>query len=472
MKLHPYLFAVLLAAPTFGGEHKVERKAFAATADLEGTFLPDQVQTFQIDPKVWTDFTVLDYVAQGQAVKKGDVIVSFDTEAIDRKLADNRDARTLRKLNLASAERQLADLEKTTPRTLDTAKLGLQRAEADLDYYKKIGRPMAEESARRSLESAERSLEYATEELEQLLKMYREDEITEETEEIILKRQRTAVDNAQYRLRTVQENTKRALEVQIPRSAFDTEDQLIAQRLNWETLQESLPRALTIKRLEVKALQIADQRADQAESDLESDRSQMSPTAPGSGLLYLGEIADGKWKASDAAKFMKRGGKVAPRVTYASFIPDGAKLQLDAFVGENQIAQLKRDQVGYVAPAAAPRSRIPVKVHSVAGFPGIDGKYHVVLQLTGEPEGLALVPGMKGKIKLRIQDAKDALVIPVKALHEEADGSYSVEVKDGDVIRKRTITVGVESGGSIEVLSGLEAGETIVIPDTATPPKK
>ncbi|MFP6875701.1 MAG: hypothetical protein VCA37_02630 [Roseibacillus sp.] len=469
MKLNRPLLAVLaaLTPAAFAGEFTVEKKPFKATVSLDGTFLPDKVHLLKIDPKAWTDFTILELVAQGGTVAKGQPVVTLDTEPIARRLSDDSDATRLRKMALATAERDLANLDQSTPWKLETAELAYKRAKDDHDYFVEISRPLQEESATRSLASAERYLEYATEELKQLLKMYKEDDLTEETEEIILKRQRYAVDAAEFRLKSAQFSTKRNLEVTIPRSAIDKEQALKDAEIAWKTQRESLPRALEQKNLEVKKARVDDQRSDEKSAELKGDRAQMDLASPANGRVYHGEIRNGRWSAVSAAKFMKVGGKVPARTVFATVIPEGAKVQLDAFVDEKTVSRLKAGQKGYVAPVSAPRSRLSVTVAEVASHPAVDGKYHVVLKVGGEPVGTQLVPGMKGKIKLTIGDEGDSLAIPVNALHEEADGSYTVKVKGEDGESSIAVEVGTESSGKIVVLSGLKAGQVIITPDAA-----
>ncbi|NIP95078.1 MAG: hypothetical protein GWO24_17175 [Akkermansiaceae bacterium] len=476
MKPYCPLLVVLTAFPihAFAGEFTVEKKPFTATVSLDGTFLPDTVHHLQIDPKVWADFTIVDLKTQGAPVKKGQPVVTLDTKEADRKLADDVDATQLRKMALATAERELENLEKSTPWRLDAAERAYKRAKDDHDYFNEVSRPLQEETAQRSLESAERYLEYATEELNQLLKMYKEDDLTEETEEIILKRQRNQVDSAEFRLKSSKISTKRTLETTIPRSAIDQNQAFKDAELTWVTQREALPRALEQKRLEVKKARIDDQRADEKSAELKADRAQMNVTSPTDGRVYHGEIRDGRWNPAGAAKFMKPGGKIAPRVIFASVIPDNAKLQVDAFADETVVTRLKSGQGGYAAPASAPRSRLPVKVRRVDTHPGVDGKYHVVLSLTNLPEGLLVVPGMKGKIKVTTGSQEgDILSIPTNALHEEADGSYTVKVKGEDgQATKVPVEVGAESNGKIAVLSGLQEGQVIITPDPKPAPEK
>ena len=469
MKPSPLILLALLAPAAHAGELKVEKKPFKSTVSLDGVFLPDRVHLLSIDPKVWADFTIKEVAGQGAVLKKGQPIVVLDTKSIDRQLSDNLDTTSLRKMTLGMAELDLANLEKTTPWRLEAAEMAYTRAKDDHGYFVETGRPLQEQSAQRSLQSAERYLESATEELNQLLKMYKEDDLTEETEEIILKRQRYAVESAEFRLKTAKLSTTRSLEVTIPRSAKDQERALNEAEVLWKTARENIPTALQQKRLEVKKLRVEDKRADEKEAELKADRAQMEVVAPEDGLLYHGEIKNGLWNPVAAAKFMKVGGKVPARVVLGTLIPSGARLQLDGFVDEVAIGRLKKGQKGYAAPVSSPRSRLAVEVVKTASHPGLDGKYHVVLKVS-PAEGLQLVPGMKGKIKITTGDEGDSISIPTNSLHEEADGSYSVKLKgEGGKIISQPVTVGAESNGQITVLSGLAEGQIVVTPEAAAP---
>jgi len=73
-----------------------------------------------------------------------------------------------------------------------------------------------------------------------------------------------------------------------------------------------------------------------------------------------------------------------------------------------------------------------------------------------------LAPGMFGRFNVAYEKHSDALLIPAAALIEEDNESVVYVVNDGSANR-RTIIVGIESDGLVEVLGGLEANEKIVI---------
>jgi HlyD family secretion protein len=57
--------------------------------------------------------------------------------------------------------------------------------------------------------------------------------------------------------------------------------------------------------------------------------------------------------------------------------------------------------------------------------------------------------------------AEDAVLLPVEALHEIGDGKYTVFVMDNGTPKLRTVEVGLQDITYAEIISGLEAGETV-----------
>jgi len=459
-------FLPLLPVLALGGEYTVAPSPFEVTVSVEGVFLPEKVHPFTVDPKAWTDFKILDVKKQGEAVKKDEAVLTLDTKAIARQIADSASTAKLRKMALATAELELANLETSTAWMLATAELKFQRTKEDLAYFKEIARPLAKESAEKLLDHAERLLEYQEEELKQLLKMYAEDDLTEETEEIILKRLKNSVASAKFSLKKAQITSKKTIETDLPRSAVDLEQAFKDAELTWNSSMATLPRALEQKRLEVKVSRTADIRADEKEADLLADRKLMEMVSPVDGRLYYGEIGKGRWSPGNSVKFMMPGGAIPARTVFATVVPDGGSLLLSAFVGEEVIGHLKEGQKGYLTPAAAPRRRIAVTLSEVDPYPGVDGKFHVVLKPVLVPKNLHLVAGMKGSTKVQTYRAENALAVPNKALLEEADGSFTVQIKLADgKSEKRSVTTGAEANGQVEILHGLEAGQVVLLAD-------
>lgn len=73
-----------------------------------------------------------------------------------------------------------------------------------------------------------------------------------------------------------------------------------------------------------------------------------------------------------------------------------------------------------------------------------------------------LAPGMFGRFEIAYEKHSGALVIPVAAVLEEDNVSVVYVVEDGAAVR-RMITTGIEEDGQIEILSGLEGDERIIM---------
>ena len=86
-----------------------------------------------------------------------------------------------------------------------------------------------------------------------------------------------------------------------------------------------------------------------------------------------------------------------------------------------------------------------------------------MLTLTMEYDGTADIPeGAFVEVALRLSDEKETVTVPLGAIIEE-QGSYFVYVQlDEEGYMKRPVTIGHNDGIRAEVISGLQAGETIV----------
>lgn len=84
----------------------------------------------------------------------------------------------------------------------------------------------------------------------------------------------------------------------------------------------------------------------------------------------------------------------------------------------------------------------------------------VHFQLNGTPE---LIPGTFAEVYLKTGLLPDALTIPLSALLEEQGLYYAYVQTAGESFQKREIKTGVSDGINVQVLSGLQEGERVVV---------
>lgn len=116
-----------------------------------------------------------------------------------------------------------------------------------------------------------------------------------------------------------------------------------------------------------------------------------------------------------------------------------AELSLDALPGETRQAEIVR-----VSP------RVDSETGTVKVTLGVDNR------------GGDLRPGMFARAKIVYDVHEDAILVPREAVVAE-DARPAVFVVENGVARLRTVTTGLESGANVEVISGLEGSEKIVV---------
>jgi len=457
------LISLFGTAALSAGEHVVKASPFETSLSIDATFLPAGAVVHKLHPEQWSKFEIKKLLPHGSAVKKGETIIAFDREDYQKHLAESKKAVATRKIALARAERELADLEITTPRSLEGQEIAFERHQESLEYFKKTSRAIQEKNARESLARAKRSLEYVEEELKQLLQMYEEDGVTEETEEIILKRQRSAVETAKFSLEKMALSTKRTLEKTIPEQAVDLQRAFDSAKLSFETAKLNLPRTLEEKRHAVAKQQRQDVEADKKLKDLEGDAKWLEFKAPADGHVFYGEISEHSWSLGSTSKFLFVNGSAPAKTTILSFVPTGAQLNLHSGVDQKQRLQLAVGNKGSASVDGIENSSFPVEITSLDHIPGAGGKYKLAMKVN-LPNDTPLVGGMKAKVKLVTYRNEKALTVPKAAIKTEGEKStVRVKMADGkDEVRE--VKLGRSSGDQVEVLEGLAIDQVILLP--------
>ncbi|RYD64925.1 MAG: hypothetical protein EOP83_08555, partial [Verrucomicrobiaceae bacterium] len=421
MKYLPLLAASLAAAPA--AEITVESKPFRIERSFTATLLPAKPQLIAIDPEGWGDFTIESILPHGTAVKKGDVLVKFDRESYDRKLEDTKRAVQTQSLTLASQELAFQKFEEEIALKLASSKRAQRVASEELAYFTATGRKTQEEEAADNLESSKRRLEAAQEELKQLRMMYDADDLTEQTEEIILKRQEFAVKSAELDLRHAELYTKRTLDVLLPRKAEGLETDAKTTSIDLEKAEKNLPRALENARLDLEAGRIAAARSKHDLAEMEKDAVLLELKAPADGTFYHGSLDEGRWTLGELAKVLVKGGKVPFIRPFASLVPAEPELQLVAQVDEATARTLRKPLKGSLTAAGREDIALTATLEKVATLPATDGKYRV--DLTPEwpeddkleyPADLDVAAGMNFECRFIVHQEEQAIALPAKAL--------------------------------------------------------
>jgi multidrug efflux system membrane fusion protein len=74
-----------------------------------------------------------------------------------------------------------------------------------------------------------------------------------------------------------------------------------------------------------------------------------------------------------------------------------------------------------------------------------------------------LFPAQFVNIRLLVETLHNQTTVPVAAIQRGADGSFVFVVTPEKTVNQRNVTTGVQDGNNIQILSGLKAGDTVVV---------
>lgn len=456
--------SLIAISSTQAAEITVEPKPFTIERSLAATALPTESSVLKIEAETLPALEIKSIVDHGSRVKTGQILVEFDTEMIDHKLDDGRRALDSAALSLGQTEVELKSLKDSAPLKLDATKRAARNATEELTYFTTTDRKIKEQRAEEMLKHYQQSLEGENEELRQLEKMYKADDLTEETEEIILKRQHDSVAAAQFAMKAAELDHKKTLETEIPHLLEELEAAAKSSTLALAKAETEIPRQISLKEIELISTRTAFERQKDEFSKLTADRNRINPIkAAADGWFYHGAIEDGRWTTGEAIKALIPSGQIATKKAFATFIPASSPLALVAFADEATATSLPIDSSGIALAPGREDLLITAKVGTIATAPGTDGRYRIDLAATWPANALP-APGTSAQVRLISYENPTALAVPASALHNAKDGwSVTVKLADGKT-GPHPVKRGRVSGELVEILSGLETGQVIITP--------
>ncbi len=440
--------------------HTVKAELFKVEAQLKGVFETPHVAEIVFRPEAWAELAVLDAIAPGTAVKKGDKLLTLDPQKIDDAIKDAEAALAAMEPVLRTAQEELTAMERTLGLDMAAAERAKQHADEDLKRYTGLDRPLAVKQANMAVKNATDYLEYETEELRQLEKMYKADDLTEETEEIILKRQRDTVERAKFGLELAKQKCDQALTVELPRQDTATAENATRQTIALAKAKVAMPAAVTKKQLDVQKLKSDQDKAAERLAKMKKDRAAMEVKAPADGVVYVGGCVRGAWPR--LGQTLERGAMLKPHDAVMSIVA-AKDLFVRAVVPEDQLERVAPRAQAEVVPAGYPSTRLAAKLEGVTPVPVTPGSFEARLTITLPKDAPPLVPGMGANVKLTSYEKKDALVVPTAALVAEGEATFVYVQKGQGAPEKRSIVVGRKADGKAEVAHGLSAGDVVLL---------
>ena len=160
-----------------------------------------------------------------------------------------------------------------------------------------------------------------------------------------------------------------------------------------------------------------------------------------------------------AELYIPQGSMAAPQAPAALLVSKDVEVIIN--VEESRISQVEKDQPAALRVTAFPDQDFPGVVTSVAPMADKQSRTFAV-KVTPLDEDHKLRSGMFANLALLIEERQEAVLVP-RAAVTEVHGQETVYVlTEDDTVEQRAVTIGLDDGDRVEILSGVADGEQVV----------
>lgn len=209
--------------------------------------------------------------------------------------------------------------------------------------------------------------------------------------------------------------------------------------------------SLVENKFTVLDLEQAELKVKQAASDLAEARSQQEAArvnAPIGGIVAAVHTYSGE--------NVGNGGKLIT-------ILNPGRLVIEALIDESEIGSIRLGQYVVCKIDALSSEILDGRVTVISPLARIESGivfYPVIITLDGIPQNV-LFPDMSADLTIYLEERQEVLSVPFQAIRQ-GDGGQMVVIEESGEFYEVGVSTGRRSGGYVEILSGVKAGESVV----------
>jgi membrane fusion protein, macrolide-specific efflux system len=255
------------------------------------------------------------------------------------------------------------------------------------------------------------------------------------------------------------------------------------------TGQTAATTTTTTTKVDASAVAQAEQQVTEAENTLSDSEAALDGTvlkAPVAGTVASvdGKVGDtvsgtGTSSSGSSGSAAQSGSSSSSSGTPSGFVvitnPKG--MQVTASFSEADALKVKKGQPATVTLNAQSGTELNAKVLSISSLPSTSSsgsgsgsgsavQYAARLEITSSTSKLRT--GMSATISVVVGEADKALYVPTNAVSGTGTSRTATVVKDDGTTERRTVEVGIEGDSTVQIASGLNAGEKVQLTTTTT----
>ncbi len=432
----------------------VKRGSLSLDIEVQGSFDPVDAFEVRLRPKAYIgEMTINAVVANGATVKKGDVLLELDPIPMKRALAAAQNEALAAEATLVRAETDAKISAQADQLAFNEQKEALKDAEDGVKWFEKVDGPQMLKMIELNTEQAKNQLDDGQDELDQLKKMYKSEELTNATADIVVKRALRQVDLSKTVYNLTKALADKGRTFNYPRTKQRVDESLESARHQFAMYEAAHIQGKVLRETGLASVRASTEAVKLKLDELTADAEKFTIRAPYDGIVGYGQVVNGVWSGADA-RALKPGERISgSTILMTLFRPSRLRVALE--LPELKFFAVKPGQKASIQPTAFPELKYEGMCDVVPRTGGSAGNYPLTIS-TGEVD-VRLVPGMKAQIHMDVPLVENVLLIPVSAVSDS-----SVMIKIGDKTESRHVLTGRSDGKSIEIISGVREGDEVL----------
>lgn len=229
----------------------------------------------------------------------------------------------------------------------------------------------------------------------------------------------------------------------------------------FKQLQSDVPNTEAKLKAEIRILELTRERHVRHRDRHAGDIKKLVIRTPMGGLVVM----QSTWRASEMRQFQE-GDQLHSGETFMKVV-DTSSMQVDATVNQVEAEQMRIGQKATVEFDAFPGLQLPGRIYAIGALAvsGWRQNYYIrniPIRILIEGRDDRVIPDLSAAANIRVGRKENVLLIPLSAVQKKGN-TTTVEVRTAGGFERRTVQLGVRSFTHAEVVSGLRAGERVVV---------
>jgi len=399
-------------------------------------------------------------IDEGSEVQTGEVLARLDPTDLERHVQELELDIMQMEANVVAAKTEVEIQEAENRSTLEKADAALDHAQQDLERWTEGDAPNERRKREIAIKEAETNSSRAQKKAEDSETLFQQEYINKsqlDQDRIDAQRSQVELESAQLELRIFDEYTQPMTLKEKTQAVKDSE---LARDSATKRAESTLHQKQVALEQNTKRLELQKEQLQKTKDEI----AKHTVTSPIPGIVLYGDPTE-PWYRDN----IRLGGDVWGNMVLFT-IPDLRVMQVHLKIHEADVNKLAVGQKAKVTMETYPGHVLDGEVTRIATIAtGTDRwgsdtevkKFDVEITLSGDSD-LKLKPGVSAKAEVYVGKREQVVQVPLQAVFQEEGGHWCwVAADDGP--RRVAVTPGASNDHYIEVVSGLEPGQKVLL---------